>query len=462
VQTPPCIISLSSCKSRFRIESILAVFLERLRTKAFLFSLAAACIPAFLLEPLAEHALSQSSEASHQSIFDLHNIYRKRVTVGWRGEPTPNFTAIIEIRGGREPGWIGFTSVCTQRLFLSYLIRKLDLARPQMIVIDKYFSATACPEGDFGTQKLLAAVREVSATTPILIGTTDERIDPREDSADQRYSLTLGLRFSDGVEGRIREGNIRLSPDTRTIPLRWHVFRDSTDVRGHYVNSLALETALTRAPDLIERHRALGRVIANHRFPFTSLITTVPIDVVPAGAFMFGSTAVGPPSTWNDTIGREPDSSFVDRLRGRIVFVGENQPNIDQWTTESGVVPGVVLQANYVESLLDGRYFEPVAWYWNIIAGLIVFFCFHLLLILAEEVVAYWKLQRPIHLLLAATAAVTVVAGSFLVLAACVLIFGLYIDPLNLSLAAMWVSVLHVLFYKVEHSEGRKQAAPTS
>ncbi|MGA7926678.1 MAG: CHASE2 domain-containing protein, partial [Candidatus Sulfotelmatobacter sp.] len=53
----------------------------------------------------------------------------------------------------------------------------------------------------------------------------------------------------------------------------------------------------------------------------------------------------------NRDLGRE--------IRGNIVLIGERTDR-DQHNTVNGKMPGYELQANYIEALLDDRYFTPV------------------------------------------------------------------------------------------------------
>jgi CHASE2 domain len=446
-----------------RIDTALLSIRQRQHIKAFAISLLAACIPAFLLEPLPERALSTSLEVGRGSLFDIHGAYRRRVVVGWRGEPTPKYTSIVEIKGGREPDSISMTNVCTQRLFLSYLLQKLDRSRPQMVVIDKYFSGTTCAIDDVGTKKFQDAVAKVSETTPIIIGMMDEPVNSSEDTSNGRYrAIPTRLPFPAGAKTNIKEGLLELAADKRTIPLVWRLFRDPSDQIGYVVNSLALEVALIHSPAFIQTRPALRRLIAEDRLPFTSFITSVPMEIVPAGAFVFGPGSFPREEAWPSAARSDPSPEFVNRLRGRIVFIGENRPYFDQWPMEFGTIPGVALWANYVESLLDERYFEPVPWYWNLLAGFLIFVLFHFLLIQVEEFVSRKKLGHVVHLVAAMVGTVAFLVVTFYILAAIVLAWGLYVDPLNLSLTAIWVSVLHVLFYRMDHSHGDPPVALAS
>ena len=57
-------------------------------------------------------------------------------------------------------------------------------------------------------------------------------------------------------------------------------------------------------------------------------------------------------------------------ILGRVVFVGQAGSGSDIHQSLIGNVPGVILQANYVESLLDDRVFKPMRSIYQIVIGL--------------------------------------------------------------------------------------------
>jgi CHASE2 domain-containing sensor protein len=54
------------------------------------------------------------------------------------------------------------------------------------------------------------------------------------------------------------------------------------------------------------------------------------------------------------------DNPELRKLRDRVAVVGQVWPGQDVHESVIGAVPGVVLQANYIESLLDQRIFKPL------------------------------------------------------------------------------------------------------
>src|SRR5262249_29990750 len=67
-------------------------------------------------------------------------------------------------------------------------------------------------------------------------------------------------------------------------------------------------------------------------------------------------------------------------LRGRIVIIGEDNPSIDRHRIVIGSVPGLLVQANHVEALLDERVFPSPPWM-NYTCGFAIFVAFELALL---------------------------------------------------------------------------------
>jgi len=84
--------------------------------------------------------------------------------------------------------------------------------------------------------------------------------------------------------------------------------------------------------------------------------------------------------------------------------------DMDSHFSVVGEVPGYILQANYVEALLDGRYFRAVAGWVNYVAGFLIYLAFHWVLIThhhALQVSAGWRV--PLVLLQALGRSIAVI-----------------------------------------------------
>jgi len=73
-----------------------------------------------------------------------------------------------------------------------------------------------------------------------------------------------------------------------------------------------------------------------------------------------------------------------DKLRGKTVVVGWRDDNTDIYQTPAGQLGGVFLQANYIESLLDGRLLHTIKLRWQVLLTLLWF-------ILVEWPLHYWS-----------------------------------------------------------------------
>ena len=420
--------------------------------KQFWFSFAAACVPAFILEPLAEEWTAPSAEAS-SSIFDVHGLYRRRVTGLWR-QRVPNFTAIVEIREGREPSWAGMTSVCKQRGFIAELLKSINKCHPDVIVIDKYFEATTCSAKDGNTQNLLDAAKQVTKDTPLVVGRIENSLH-----VDDRFGWSPALVFAPGKDNKgnsVEEGDITFDEDVRRIPLRWEVWNSADAKTGQNKDSLALKAATARNADLLQQQPRLNRIINQNKDPYTSFID---IPVVSANTLLFGDHQVSE-QDWQKHIIDQPDKNVAAKLRGKVVLIGENRSDIDQHMTDTGDVPGCILHANYIESILDQWYFEPVGWFWNMLAGFLIFSVFHLILILCEQLLGRKFISKVAFIVCSLAATVLTLAAAYVVLGLLVLLVGRYVDPLNVSGTAISVLILHGLFYGV--GEGHVQQKSTT
>src|SRR5262249_11106284 len=76
---------------------------------------------------------------------------------------------------------------------------------------------------------------------------------------------------------------------------------------------------------------------------------------------------------WKAICDNQVEKRCIDSklLTDKVVLVGLAGLNSDLHETLIGKVAGVVLQANYVESLLTGRVFKPVSWWLQILIGLL-------------------------------------------------------------------------------------------
>jgi CHASE2 domain-containing sensor protein len=227
---------------------------------------------------------------------------------------------------------------------MTVLIKRIAAAMPSVIVIDKYFGETACPN-DINAD-LIAVMTEVNAKIPVVVGRR---------MGEHLYllpSLLSGLG--------LREAIVDIDRDTRKLPLKWEVFRSKDDMNRDRGTVLRETLALTAAQayekgKLEAEHPYLAKLLNPVRNPYISFLD---LDQFKPYRYMAGFVLCGrdvkPGEDATDCPG--PPSELA-ALSGKIVVIGEIARQ-DMQTTVVGEMSGVYLQANFIEALLDDRYYE--------------------------------------------------------------------------------------------------------
>jgi CHASE2 domain-containing sensor protein len=259
--------------------------------------------------------------------------------------PIPRYTAVVEIDPERDPGSVGLQDLCRQRQMMAVLIRRIAAAMPSVIVIDKFFGETSCPGGI--NAALIAAMSEVNAKIPVVVG---RRI------AEGKYlqpSLLSGLGF--------REAIVNIDRDTRKLPLKWLVYRNKVDMDREtsqvWRETLALQAAEAYEKGNLEARRPdLAKLLDPVRNPYISFLD---LDQFKPYRYLAGFVLCGREVRPGEDATACPGSqNALAALSGKIVVIGEINSDQDTKTTVVGRIPGVYLQANFIEALLDDRYYE--------------------------------------------------------------------------------------------------------
>jgi len=74
---------------------------------------------------------------------------------------------------------------------------------------------------------------------------------------------------------------------------------------------------------------------------------------------------------WKSCADTEGDAAERDKLRGKIAVVGWQQDDV--WDTVAGEMPGYIVNANYIEALLDHHYLKPVPLSWQFALSIVWF-----------------------------------------------------------------------------------------
>jgi len=262
-----------------------------------------------------------------------------------------------------------FQNLCEQRRFLAALVDNLNESGPSLIVIDKYFSPDGCPN-EQANSELLRAFATASKQTPIIIGSrtfTESEWALHHGTVTQEDKRRFGsacLVLAPAIDfagltksDQIFSGLIRLNFDVRKIPLEWLTYPADFLGQATPIPSLAFAAAQVRDPELVNT-KTIQQYVAGRHHPLTSFLEPHAIPELSAADLMCNTPAA-------DQIHlkgcKKIDQKLRRVLKGRVVVIGDDSEADRHPTgTPLGKVPGVLLQANYIESLLDDRYFRPM------------------------------------------------------------------------------------------------------
>lgn len=315
---------------------------------------------------LHEEETSSLSPVTYKSLVNprAHNLHSQWVTV-------------ISLTASVEPQEI-LDNVCSQRWFLSRLISRLAKEKVRLIVLDKFFLDKSCNAGDEGTKRLVKEIQH--SEIPVVVGLATQKLAASEPTtAAACLAILPSLNFGDKVQG----GLTRLNSDTRKIPLEWPVFTNETDInRNSAVNYPTLSfIAAQHADKKLTQDYTLQYLLRRHTHPFTSFVSSDKLDMYSAMDVLCGDQANA--ADWKRCA--PPNKQFD--LAARIVVIGNRSDPRDVHNTVIGDdLPGVDLQANYIESLLTDRYFKPIPTYISVP----LFFCW-----IGTLHLVFWKIESP-------------------------------------------------------------------
>jgi CHASE2 domain-containing sensor protein len=127
---------------------------------------------------------------------------------------------------------------------------------------------------------------------------------------------------------------------------------------------------------------------------------------------------------WRPCEQKELNPQVQRLIRGKVVVIGDDYPGRDRFETVVGDIPGYVLQANYIESLLDDRIFLPVSEVVNSIAGILIFICVEYMFWRFHGIRAPWRVGL-VFICVALVVYLVVMFG------------GYYFNPTTLSILAV-------------------------
>jgi hypothetical protein len=401
---------------------------------------------AMSMEIASEMAIESNRHPSlEQSIFDMTGLYQR--IVGSARNPIPRYTEIVSIDPSKEKHSIPDShNVCGQRDFLARLVERIATAAPDVIVIDKDFLPGECEESS--NKLLITTLGTVSQTVPIVVGRT--LVESRK--ADTVLGAFFGtVEETESFHFRLPEGSLfyegiaSLDPDTRRLPLAWPSGEPTE------WESIALKAARAHDPKFVIDRPRLQKLLLGQP-PFISFLggfeehpsLEVLCDAPIADADSWRCCVKENPSP-QELIGIARKLSF---LRSRIVVVGEVSDEDKHESVLGPVpVPGFLLQANFIEALLDDRYYGPACWA-DYVLGFILFILLELILAREESI---WRLILELGLLIFAAVVCLFVL---------VLMFQIYVNPVPVSAIAIVVKFGGFFSDRIQSKHIRKELAP--
>jgi CHASE2 domain-containing sensor protein/class 3 adenylate cyclase len=302
------------------------------------------CILAAGMNEWVDREFASGQSGVTNAALTFSGLYQKIVAAP--RNPIPRYTAVVTIDPERDPGSVSMLDRCRQRQMMTVLLPRIASAMPSVIVIDKFFGETACP-GDINAA-LIESITGVNAKMPVIVGRS---------VADSVYLLPSLFGSLTGL----RDAIVNVDRDTRKLPLKWQVFPSKADMDHNtglaWRETLSLKAAETyEKGKLAERHPHLAELLKTLRNPYISFL-----DLEQFNPFRFtagfvlcgrevkpGEDATACPGSPRELAG----------LSGKIVLIGEISREQDVQSTVVGRIPGVFLQANFIEAMLDDRYYE--------------------------------------------------------------------------------------------------------
>lgn len=415
-------------------------------------------IPALVLIYIIATALQFLFEHSEQlsDYFPVPGLIQSSIT--WVGGffnspfayiPRPTearYTALVSISDDLEGPLHG---ACEVRAFLAKLVPAIVAARPSIIVFDVALAGDngydACPTETQETKDLVLAFETAARSTPLVIGQASLKLENLPEERARRLrdngfrENDLLLRKPIMLEPKPQDvafGLVWPNQQVEKVPIDWYAHEAESSGAKPYP-SLSLVAAKMYRSTFPKGNERLDRLESEQYHPISQLLREEAFALVPAISLLCDLDK--DPKGWRGC-STPPTNDASNKLHGRIVVVGFSDRPDDQWETSAGRMPGYVLHANYIESLLDARAFRPLSF------GMT---CFVSLLWLLLVELPYWLLKLPIWKGIFFSVGISLVVV-FLARYVALVNFGLFINLFTPSAFLVTVSVLHLLAKRFE------------
>ena len=334
---------------------------------AILFALMMSDLGDFMgYSPFATRACGTDTDQSSISA----RMYLPLAKWALRYTPTPS-VAIVYIDPAHDPADL-IINTCASRAFIARLVTDLNALSAHVIVIDKYYSANGCAEQDKNAAFLQAMQ---SSKIPIVVG-QQTQVSGDASSAGC-LALTPRLEFN---TPKVLYGITNLDQDDLRIPLRFAAYPAPSGVASPAagppaqpapaplpVDTISLVAAKAVDPR-IESQPTIRKLLAAGAVPYTTFINLPHITALT----VLCSAEAAPRAPIDGQPGDalcQPWARPLDDLDGKglslaskIVVIGDiSEADMKPFPTTlapfpPGQRPGVFLQANYVQALLDHRF----------------------------------------------------------------------------------------------------------
>jgi hypothetical protein len=365
---------------RARIAGLRRLWDSKIRLLFYLLAI----VTLFTLEFTNEIEQKISGQNRAESKFFEPAFLYQKVTKAGNRRPRSHYVRLVTFDPLKEPQWLRGNE-CNSRSFEAKLLNALSNAHPALIVLDEYFPEDDCVQSDQlpHSQELRAAVRRLTDEhIPIVIAEYSLNSEEQQGFMQKRKlngarldatgTLLLPRVHFDGedeTQPLITYGSAALDDDNRRIPTSWSpTYRSQADLDAHKsftLNGLAFQAAKVydTSPVLQARLESLDDLTEN---PFASFLKEDEFVEVEALDVMCGNAGTPSETRWQKC---SPSNYAMKELAGHIVLVGDSSQE-DTHISVLGDVHGLLLQANYIECLLDDRVLLPVPCWIELAASL--------------------------------------------------------------------------------------------
>lgn len=325
---------------------------------------------------------------------------------------------------GHTPPNASIHTICEQRALTGHLLQRIMLAAPKAIVLDKTYLPGSCALDSPAMQEFRAGVQ--SACSRLLVG----RAFPTEVPDDQPLAFVQvpALDFQSFAGCPVREANVNIDQDHRHVALWW-----GAGVLKKPVPTLANAAVRMYDPHLLSRNR-MALSDPTHEPPYVSFLSPAEFRKSLSAITILCGEAKDRYNEWRSCTPDLFPQSAKDLIAGKVVIIGDDHPGIDRHSTVVGDVPGVMLQANYIESLIDDRVALPVADWLNLFLGFLIFASFEFIL---------WRHHG--HLANIAKWLLILFGGTALLIYLAFTIGGYYLNPVTVSTVAITSKLIETL-----------------